>query len=151
MSDNTGDLGFAARTNLTVETLDKVETTGPELPSPAEVTNAVLPVFTSGEGREGSGAVTDEAADGMGVETKHERDEQVVGVPEGLETLLADLGVGSGIHHHHAEKHDVTGNTTGLLVVNVQSGTGTELSPLNVVETTAAQVSKELERIRRPA
>lgn len=70
----------------------------------------------------------------MGVESQEERNEQVVGVPKGLERLLTDTGVSSGIHEHHAEEHHMASNATGLGVVDLQSSDRTDLPQLDVVE-----------------
>lgn len=43
----------------------------------------------------------------MGVESQHKGNEQVVGIPKGLEGLLADATVRGGIHEHHAQEHDM--------------------------------------------
>lgn len=56
----------------------------------------------------------------MGVETDHEEEREVVGIPEGLEALVADLVVGRGIHEDHDEKHEVTSDASGLVVVDLQ-------------------------------
>lgn len=43
----------------------------------------------------------------------------MVSVPEGLEGLLADFGVGSGVHEQHAKKHHVASNTTCFSVMDL--------------------------------
>lgn len=50
----------------------------------------------------------------MGVERKEKGNEKVVRIPECLKRLLTDAMVSGGIHHHHAEEHDMTRNTPGL-------------------------------------
>lgn len=70
----------------------------------------------------------------MGVESQEKRNEQVVSIPEGLERLLTDTGVSSGIHEHHAEQHDMASNATRLGVMDLQSSDRTDLSLLDVVE-----------------
>ena len=85
MPDDAGNLGLTNGADFTVETLAEVEASSPQLPSPAEITDAVLPVLVAGKGRVALGSIADEAADGVGVETEQERDEEVVSVPEGLE------------------------------------------------------------------
>lgn len=134
MSDNTSDLGLPASANFTVQTLNQVETSSPELPSPSEITDTVRPVLLSLKGRECIDRVADEAADGVGIESQEERNEQVVSVPESLEGLLTDTGMSSGVHEHHAEEHHMASNTTRLSVVDLQSGNRTDLSLLDVVE-----------------
>jgi hypothetical protein len=85
VADNLDNLGLAPAANLAVQTVDKVKTTAYKLPSPALVADAVGPEVGLVERRKGRGGVTDEAARGMGVHAKQERDEEVVGVPERLE------------------------------------------------------------------
>lgn len=70
----------------------------------------------------------------MRVQTEEEGDEQVMGVPEGLEALLSDAVVRGCVHEHHAQQHNVARNTARLLVVDVQGKSGTKLGPLDVVE-----------------
>jgi hypothetical protein len=134
VSDDTGDLGLANGTDFTVETLAQVEGAGPKLPSPTEVTNAVLPVLVSGEGGEALGGVAHKASDRVGIEGQEEGDEEVVGVPKRLEGLLPDAVVRRGVHQEHAQKHDMAGDATGLSVVNLNSGDGANLRLFDVVE-----------------
>ena len=56
----------------------------------------------------------------MGVETDHEEECEVVGIPEGLEALVADLVVCRGIHEDHDEKHEMTSDTARLVVMDLQ-------------------------------
>ena len=135
MADHTRDLGVLSRTNLTVQTLAQVKATGPQLPTPSLVTDAVLPEDVASQWREWPSCVTHETADCVGVESEHERDEQVVCVPKRLEGLLADAVVGRGIHQQHAEQHDVASDTSRLGVVNLDRSLGPDLGLLDVVET----------------
>lgn len=56
----------------------------------------------------------------MRVKTDHEEECEVMGVPEGLEALVAYLMVSGGVHQEHDEEHEMTGDPTSLFVVNVQ-------------------------------
>lgn len=134
------DLGFADGADFAVQALQKVEAARPELPAPAEVADAVLPVLLAGEGREAVGGVAHEAADGVGVQGQEEGDEEVVGVPEGFEGLLADAVVGGRVHQEHAEEHHMAGDTAGLGVVNLDCRYGANLGLLDVEETVAGLV-----------
>lgn len=97
MTDDLDNLGLASAANLTVEAVAEVEATTYKLPSPAFVTNAVSPEVLLVEGRERRDCVSHETAGGMGVHAEQERNEQVVGVPESLERLLSDPGMGSRV------------------------------------------------------
>ena len=106
--------------NLTPNPLSKVDDAGPDGEPPALVPEAVI----GGVEREDVrvrrvGGVADEASGGMGVETDHEEEREVVRVPEGLEALVADLVVGRGIHEEHDEEHEVAGDAACLVIVNV--------------------------------
>lgn len=70
----------------------------------------------------------------MGVEAEEERDEEMVSVPKRLKRLLTDTSVGAGKHEQHAEKHDVTSDTTRLSIVNLKSRNGSDLSDFDVVK-----------------
>lgn len=54
----------------------------------------------------------------MSVETEHEKESQMVRVPECLKALSADFVMGSCIHQNNDEEHEVAGDTTRLVVVN---------------------------------
>ena len=43
----------------------------------------------------------------------------MVGVPECLKALFADLLVGGCVHHEHDKEHEVASDATGLRVVNL--------------------------------
>jgi hypothetical protein len=103
MPDDTSDLGLAHGADLAVQPLDEVEAARPEFPSPAQVSNTVLPVLVTGKWRVALGRVADEAADCVGVQGEEERNEQVVDVPERLEGLLPDAVVRSRVHQKHAQ------------------------------------------------
>lgn len=140
VADNTGDLGKAAGTDLTVGTLHEVESTRPQLPTPAKVADAVVPVVLPGEWRVRQSSVANEAAGRVGVQSEEEGDEQVVGVPERLERLLTNAGMGGSVHQEHAEKHDMASDTTSLGVVNLDGGNGTNLRNLDVEEAGVVSV-----------
>jgi len=134
MFDDTGDLGLADGTNLTVQTLKEIEATCPELPSPSQIPNAVFPVILTGKGRNRGSGVAHEAANRVGVKADEERDEQMVRVPERLERLLSDAMVGGRVHQEHAKKHDMPSHTTGLDVVNLNGRNRTNLGFLDIIE-----------------
>lgn len=147
MANNPSDLGRAASPDLTVQTLYEVDTTAKQFPSPALVTNTMLPEDLTGEGREGGGRITDEAADCVCVHAQQERDEKVVSVPERLERLLSNPVVGGRVHQQHAKKHHVTRDSTGLGVVNLNRKNGSNLCPLDVEE---AAIISDFETCRVP-
>lgn len=134
MTDDTSNLGLTTGSNFTIQTLDEIDGTAEKLPSPALVTNAVLPENVTSERRHPICSVTDEATDGMRVHAQHEGDEQVVSVPESLERLLANPVVSGRVHQKHAEQHDVTRNATWLGVVDLESENRSNLRPLNIEE-----------------
>jgi hypothetical protein len=92
------------------------------------------PEALAGEWRVGVGAIPHEAAGGVRVHGEQERDEEVVGVVEGLERLLAHLRVRGRVHEKHAQQHDVAGDATGLRVVDLDSRLRAHLRALDVVE-----------------
>ncbi len=78
----------------------------------------------------------------MGVESEQEWNEQMMGVPERLVRLLANLVVRGGVHEKHAKEHDMARDTSSFCVMNLDSGDLSNLRSLNVEE--AAVVSKLL-------
>jgi hypothetical protein len=97
VADNLDNLGLASAANLAVQAVHEVKTTADKLPSPAFVADAVGPEVVLVERRKGRSSVTDEAASGVGVHSKQKRNKEVVGVPKGLERLLSNPVVGSGV------------------------------------------------------
>lgn len=83
---------------LTINSFNEVKSTSPKLPSPTFISKAMIPEVLTGERREWVCTITNEAACGVGVESKKEGNEQMVSVPESLERLLSDLGVCSRVH-----------------------------------------------------
>lgn len=55
----------------------------------------------------------------MSVETKHEEESQVMGIPECLEALSTDFVMGGGIHENNDEEHEVASYTAWLMVVDL--------------------------------
>jgi len=58
----------------------------------------------------------------------------MVRVPEGLIRLLTDFVMGSGVHHEHAEEHDVAGDAACLSVLDLDCSFGSDLVPFNIEE-----------------
>ena len=128
MDKDLGQAGCTPRTNLTPNPLSKVDNAGPDGETPALVAETVGRAVERERGDVlGVGRVTDEASGGMGVETDHEEERKVVRVPESLEALVADLVVRSGVHEEHDEKHEVAGDASRLVVVDVEGNLGADL------------------------
>lgn len=149
MTDDSGDLGLTTGADLAIQALNQIETASPELPSPAQVTNASLPVDVTSERRDRERGGSDEATHSVGVQTQKERDEKVVSVPECLEGLLSNASVGSGVHEKHAQEHDVTSNASSFSVVDLQCRHGSNLRLLDVVEAMVGQLWLEVRATKR--
>jgi hypothetical protein len=140
MAHNSDNLRLSPGSDLSVHTFDEIESTSPELPTPAFITDAVRPEIFRVKWRKRLNGVTNKASCGMGVESEQEWNEQMMGVPERLERLLANLMVRSGVHEKHAKEHDMACDASSFCVVNLDSGGFPNLRSLNVEE--AAVVSK---------
>lgn len=134
MPDDTGNLGLTHGTDLAIQPLKEVESTGPELPSPTQVTDAMVPILFACKRRNGVGGVSDEAADGVGVECEEEWDKEMVQVPKCLEGLLPDTVVCRRVHQKHAEEHHMAGDAAGLYVMDLHRRHWPDLGLLDVVE-----------------
>jgi hypothetical protein len=86
------------------------------------------------ERRESRSGVTNETASSVGVHAEQERNEEVVSVPKRFERLLSNPVVRSCVDQQHAEKHNMSSNSTSFGVVNLESDLRTDLSALNVEE-----------------
>lgn len=137
MTDHLCDDGGTSGPNLAVEPLHEVETAGYQFPSPTFVTKAMVPKPLPRKGGDRICSVTYEAASCMRVEGQQKRNEQVMRVPESLERLLSDAMVGSGIHEHHAQKHNMAGDSTCFSIMYLDSIYGADFVLLDVVETLA--------------
>ena len=108
--------------------LTKIENSGPDDEPPAEVSKTVLGrVERESWDVIGVHGVSDETAGGVGVKSDHKEECEMVGVPEGLEALTANLVVGSRVHDEHDKQHEVTSDTASLFVVDVLRGNLTDL------------------------
>jgi len=142
MAHDPDNLCLFPGSDLSVHTFDEIESTSPELPTPTFITDAVRPEILRVKWRKGLNGVANKASCGMGVESEQEWNEQMMGVPERLERLLANLIVRSGVHEKHAKEHDMACNASSFCVMNLDSGDLSDLRSLNVEE--AAVVSKSL-------
>jgi hypothetical protein len=140
MTDDLDNLSLAPDTNLAIQALKKVETSTKELPPPTFVADTVGPEDLASKWREWLGSVTDETSRCMSIHAEQERNEEMMSVPERLKRLLPDPMVCSGVHHEHAEQHDVPSDAASLRVVNLDSCFGASLECLNVEE--ASHVNK---------
>lgn len=68
----------------------------------------------------GVDSVTYEATGRMGVKTDHEKEREMVSVPERLKALCADPVVCGGIHNNHDEEHEVAGDAARLCVMDIE-------------------------------
>lgn len=64
--------------------------------------------------------ISHETASGMGIQTNHEEECEMMSVPKRFEALLADFVVGGGVHQNHNKEHKVSRNATRLRVVDVK-------------------------------
>jgi hypothetical protein len=140
VTNDLDDLGLAPAADLAVEAIEKVQETTDEFPSPAFISNAVVPEVVMIEWRKWVTSVSDEAASSMGVHAEQERDEQVVGVPESLERLLANPVMGCGVDQKHAEQHDVASDTASFCVVDLKSDLRPDLDAFNVEKTIVVSI-----------
>lgn len=98
MTDHFRDDRLAPRADFSVESLKKIQNPDDQFPSPSFISKAMIPKLLSSKGRDRVGRVSDKAPRGMGVEGQHKGDEKVMRIPESFVCLLADAGMGSGVH-----------------------------------------------------
>jgi hypothetical protein len=141
MANDAQNVRRPARPQFAVYPLAQVEPASNKLPPPAFVADAMCPKGLAGKGRDRVRAVADEAARGVGVHGQQEGDEEVVGVVERLERLLADLRVGRRVHEEHAEQHDVPGDAARLGVVDLDRGLWPDLRSFDIKEAVSLALS----------
>lgn len=79
--------------------------------------------------------VAHKAAGRMGVQSNHEKEGQVVGVPEHFKGLIANLFVGGAVHEDHDEKHKMPSDTASLLVVDIKGNLLADLCKKKKLQT----------------
>jgi hypothetical protein len=110
-----------ARANLTINPLAEIEDTRPYYEPPTLISKAML------GGIEGESwnmirkcRIADETTSRMRVQTDHEKERKMMGIPEGFKTLIAYLVVGSCVHQEHDKQHEMASNATGLGIVDLK-------------------------------
>lgn len=71
----------------------------------------MVPELLAGKWRYRVCCIAHETAGGVGVESQHEGDEEVMCVPKGLKCLLSNAMVRGSIDQHHAKEHDMSRDT----------------------------------------
>jgi hypothetical protein len=64
--------------------------------------------------------VADETTSRMRIKTDHEKEREMMGIPEGLKTLIAYLVVSSCVHQEHHKQHEMACNAAGLRVMDLK-------------------------------
>jgi hypothetical protein len=67
MADNFGDSSLPPASDLSINTFDEVESTGPKLPTPAFISDAVTPEVLASEWREWVNSITNETSSSVRV------------------------------------------------------------------------------------
>lgn len=121
MNHDFREAGSTTCADFSPYSLPEIDDAWPDDESPAQVTKTMF-CRVEWECRDGVGVnrVADEAAGCMGVQAEHEEEGEVVGIPEGLETLLTNLLVGSRVHDDHDQQHEMPRNASRLRVVDLQ-------------------------------
>lgn len=104
----------------------------------------MVPEAVSGERGDGLFCIPHKAPSGVRVESQEERHEQMVGVPEGLEGLLANAMMGGRVHEHHAEEHDMASDSAGLSEVHLHRSVRADLILLDVIKTRCVSSSQSV-------
>ena len=85
MPDDLDNLCLPAGAYLTVQTLDQINATTKQLPSPALITYAMIPEIGSSKWRMVFYGVAHETVGCVGIHAEQERNEQMMRVPERFE------------------------------------------------------------------
>jgi len=70
----------------------------------------------------------------VGEQADHKEESEVMGVPEGLEALLPDFVVGSGVHEQKNEEHKVASDAAGLGVMDLEGSLLSHLGAFHIEE-----------------
>jgi len=135
MFDHLDDLGRSASTDLAIKSLNQVQSASDQFPSPSLVAETVVPERSACKWRYRLHSVSDKAASGMSIKSQEEWYKQMMRVPKRLERLLSNLLMRGRVHEHHAEKHHMASDASGLLVMDLDSCLGAHLRSLDIEET----------------
>lgn len=135
VDQNFGKLGCSPSPYFSVDSLTKVNEERPDSETVTFITKTMLSTIE----RESvdvvwQGTVTDEAASSMGEEAYHKEESEVMGVPEYLKCLMANLVMRSRVDEEHNKKHEMTSDATRLSVMDLLSKQRPYLSSLDVDE-----------------
>lgn len=134
MPDNLGDFRLPTRPDFTIQPFKEINSTTPELPSPALIPQAVVPKVGPGKRRKWLGRISHETPGCVGVETQHERDKEMMRVPKRLKGLLPDPSVGGGVHEQHTQQHDMARDSAGLGIMDLDGSLRAKLMFLDIEE-----------------
>jgi hypothetical protein len=134
MLDDLGDFSLLSCSYFPPYPLKEVDGKCPESKPPTLVSNTMLPENVSGEGRVWLRCITNEAPNGMSIEGKEKDKCKVMRIPKRLEALLSYFVMGSCVHQHHTEKHNVPCDSSGLSVMNLQSCHWSNLGLFDIVK-----------------
>lgn len=135
MFDHFDNLRRPPSSQFSVHPLDKVQPTTHQLPSPTLITQTVIPEHLSRERRVWLRCVAHKTSGSVRIKPQEKRHEQMVRVPERLETLLSDLLVCRRVHEHHTQQHHMACYASGLPVVYLDRCFGAGLVAFHVEET----------------
>lgn len=92
--------------------------------------------------------VAHKASSGVGIQGQHERDEEMMRVPEGFICLLTNAMMGGGVDQHHAQKHDMARDTTCPSKVNLNGQFRADMVFFDIVETRILLAGQAIDDLR---
>lgn len=128
------NLRWPASANLSIYPLKQIQPTADQLPSPALISETVIPEVFASKRRHRLDCISNKASSSMAVHGQKKRHKQMMRVPECLVGLLTNLLMRCSVHQKHAEKHDMASYTASLCVVNLNSCLFAKLQSLDVEE-----------------
>lgn len=135
MTDDFCDDRHASGSDFPVESLEEIQSSDDQLPSPPFIAKTMIPELLSFQRGDTVGGVSDEAPSGVGIKRQHKRDKKVMRIPESFICLLANAVMCGCVHEHHAQEHDMASDTTRASKMDLYCKFWTDLLSFDVVET----------------
>lgn len=132
MFDDFDNFCWPASANLSIYSFGQIQSTTDQLPSPALISETVVPEIFASKRRHGLDSIPNEASSSMAVHGQKKRYKQMMRVPKRFIGLLPNLLMRRGVYEKHAKKHDMACYSTSLSIVDLNSCLFAKLYTLDV-------------------
>jgi hypothetical protein len=121
MHDDFGNLSISSAVDDSPDPFQKVYATTPKSQSPSLIPNAMIPEIGAVKGTIRLCGVADKASRRMSIQRQNKNEGEMMSIPKRFECLLSQWCMRCSVHQEHAEQHDMSGNSTCLGIMYLES------------------------------